>query len=182
MHDRLMTVATFNDPVEAVIAQNYLQSEGITACLIDENTVSTDWALGNAIGGIKLQVASHSVEEALSLLRRRERDRPTDDDDPTPVAVSPAVAKELAEDESAEREDQAPVNQLADKMFRSAVFGLIFWPLQIYTIWLMFALMGAERSVSSDRRWKVWTAGLIVGAIAIPSFCFLGTCGGVPRF
>ncbi len=68
MSDFLMTVATFGDPVEANLAKNYLEASGVQAFLADEETVNMDWALGNAIGRIKLQVGDQDAEAARTLL------------------------------------------------------------------------------------------------------------------
>ncbi len=72
----------------------------------------------------------------------------------------------------AEEEDRAPINQLADKAFRTAVFGLLFWPLQLYVLYLLACLYAEDGTVSRDRRWKVWAAVLLnmpmMGVIVLP--------------
>ncbi len=66
MSQRLVTVATYQDPVGAAMARNVLESEGIAAYLLDEMTVVT---FAGAIGGIMLQVAPADLERAETLLR-----------------------------------------------------------------------------------------------------------------
>lgn len=51
-----ITIATYDNPVEANIARGKLENENIPCYLTDENTVSTNWLWNNAIGGIKLMV------------------------------------------------------------------------------------------------------------------------------
>ena len=58
------TVATFQTAVDAAVAKNFLESQGIPVMLRDEETVATTWALASAIGGIKLQVDAIHVERA----------------------------------------------------------------------------------------------------------------------
>jgi hypothetical protein len=169
MSDSFVTVATFQDPVAASLAKNLLDGAGIPAILLDETTVATDWLLSGAIGGVKLQVAPLHLERAeMILARTQETERDEDDeddqdDDDYEAAIAPTAfaAREIAEDLRSEREDKAPVNQLVDRMFRVAIFGLIFWPLQLYALWLLFQVMAEPGTVSDNRRWKVWTCILL---------------------
>jgi hypothetical protein len=61
---------SFNDYFKANIALTKLQNEGIEAMLKDENTVTIDPMLGNAIGGIKLMVKETDVEEVVSIFKK----------------------------------------------------------------------------------------------------------------
>jgi hypothetical protein len=159
MPDRLVTVATFHQPVAATLAKNFLESEGIPAVLFDESTVATDWMLSTAIGGIKLQVAPEHLERAEFLLGRIQEER---DQDEMPPAPQTAIAtQEIAEEMQSEREDKKPINQLADRLFRSAVFGLILCPVQAYVLILLLQLRWEEGKVSPNRRWKVWASMLL---------------------
>lgn len=63
-----VTVATFDNYIEANIILGKLQNEGVEAFLRDEYTVTIDPILTNAIGGIKLTVMEQDVEEARRLL------------------------------------------------------------------------------------------------------------------
>src|SRR6516162_8231661 len=109
MSRELVTVATFNDPVEAAMARNCLESEGVSAILVDEQTIATDWGLGNAIGGIKLQVSAAQLEKAEFLLTQRRTD---DDSDELAQLPETAIATaETAEDLHYEQERRSPKNQ-----------------------------------------------------------------------
>jgi hypothetical protein len=171
MLDRLVTVATFQDPVAAALAKNYLEDQGIPACLMDEATVATDWLLSNAIGGIKLQVDPFHVERAELLLGQL---HPDDDEAPAEPATAPtAIAtRETAEELQDEHADKEPGNLLADQMYRSAIFGLILVPLQLYTLYLLGSLYLSEGKVSPGRRWKVWVSVLLnmplMSVVALP--------------
>jgi hypothetical protein len=176
MAERLVTVATFHDPVAAAMAKNFLHSEGIPAELFDEATIATGWMLAGAIGGIKLQVAPIHVERAEMLLARvqAEQDDAGKDEPPTPTTA--IATAETAEELQAEREDREPINKLADRLFRTAVFGLIFWPLQVYVLWLFVQLFREPGKVSRNRRWKPWAALLLnlpVMALAVLALAWL---------
>jgi hypothetical protein len=158
MADRLVTVATFHEPVAAALAQNFLESEGIPAALFDESTIATDWMLSTAIGGIKLQVAPIHFERAELLLAQIQAEREEAGEDYEPLPQTAIATQEIAEDMQAEREDLAPINQLTDKLFRSAVFGLIFCPLVFYSMYLVVEIASAEGTIGPNRRWKLWVS------------------------
>jgi hypothetical protein len=163
MSDRLITVATYQDAVAASLAKNFLEGQGIPAILLDETTIATDWLLSSAIGGVKLQVAQSHAEQAALLLRKNHEE----DEDDAPVTPSAIASREIAEDLQAESDDRRPVNQLADRLFRVTILGLIFWPLQLYTLWLLLQFMCETERVSPDRSWKVWFCVLMTPLILL---------------
>lgn len=59
---------TYANYVDAHIARGVLEEEGINCWLKDENTVTIDPILTNAIGGIKLMVSGEQAQKAWSLL------------------------------------------------------------------------------------------------------------------
>ena len=83
LNDRVVTVATFWNPVEAHVLVTRLEGAGIHAFLADEQTVTMDWLLANAIGGVKVQVAERDLERARQVLAERpaRRDDRDDEDD-----------------------------------------------------------------------------------------------------
>ncbi len=175
MSDRLVTVAAFQDPVAANLAKNFLESEGIPATIVDEWTVSTLWSVANAIGGIKLQVAAFHLERAEMLLSQAQDDH-ADVDGESPATQTAIATEEIAEELRAEREDKEPVNQLVDRLFRVLVLGMLFWPLQLYTLWLLLQLMSEPGQVSANRRWKIWV-GMLLSPIILVTFLILAcTC------
>ena len=69
--DNLVTIATFDLPALAHAARIALENEGIPAFLADNNLVTMDWFLSNAVGGAKLQVAAGDAARAREILDRR---------------------------------------------------------------------------------------------------------------
>ncbi len=175
MSETWITVATFHDTVAAVVARNFLDDEGIPSILLDEATVGIGWMLANAIGGIKLQVAPHHFERAellLTQIREAQAEQESDAREPDAHAFASA---EIAEDLQAEHEDRQPINDLADKLFRSTVFGYIIWPLQAYALFLMLQIAASEGKVSPNRRWKIWLSVIlnvpILMMVLVPLLC-----------
>jgi hypothetical protein len=180
MSDRLITIATFQQPVEAAMAQSFLDSEGIPSTLLDETTIATGWMLAGAIGGIKLQVSAEHAERAEFLLVRIQEAK--DDDELPPLDHTAIATREIAEDLEAERADREPINQLTDKLFRSTVFGLLFFPLQFYALYLMSEIHACDGKVSPERRWKIWASVLLniplMALMIVPLFCALNWFSG----
>jgi predicted RNA-binding Zn-ribbon protein involved in translation (DUF1610 family) len=61
---------SYDNYVSAHIAMGRLEEDGIKCWLKDENTVTIDPILTNAVGGIKLMVAMEEAEKAAGILRR----------------------------------------------------------------------------------------------------------------
>lgn len=61
---------TYNNYIDANIIMGRLQEEGISCWLKDENTVTIDPILTNAVGGIKLMVPESQAERAFDLLKQ----------------------------------------------------------------------------------------------------------------
>jgi DNA-directed RNA polymerase subunit RPC12/RpoP len=63
---------SYDNYVSAHIAMGRLQEDGINCWLKDENTVTIDPILSNAIGGIKLMVEKTQAERAATILNDHE--------------------------------------------------------------------------------------------------------------
>lgn len=63
-----ITVAVFTLPTEMFVAKAKLESEDIRCRVLDELTVQSYNFISNAIGGIKLQVASSDIVRARTIL------------------------------------------------------------------------------------------------------------------
>ncbi len=66
--DTLVKVGSYTQPYEAHIARNRLRDSGIPAFLRNEHTISIDWFLSNALGGVLLLVPADRAEEARAIL------------------------------------------------------------------------------------------------------------------
>jgi predicted RNA-binding Zn-ribbon protein involved in translation (DUF1610 family) len=71
---KYVPVWVYDNYVPAHIAMGRLKEEGIECWLKDENTITIDPILTNAIGGIKLMVAEGDAEKAFGLLNRLRQD------------------------------------------------------------------------------------------------------------
>ena len=69
-----ITIHSYDNYISAHIAMGRLEEDNIKCWLKDEYTVTIDPILTNAIGGIKLMVASQQAERAISILRKLENE------------------------------------------------------------------------------------------------------------
>lgn len=69
---KFVLIGTFDNYIPAHIAMGRLKDHFINCYLQDENTVTIDPLLSNAIGGIKLMVAEQQAERALEILNTPE--------------------------------------------------------------------------------------------------------------
>jgi hypothetical protein len=87
-HQKLVTIETFRDLSEALLAKGRLEAAEIDSCLADENLVRMDWFLANAIGGIKLKVPEEQAAEAFRVLFTDKYKVPTEDEPKCPKCGS----------------------------------------------------------------------------------------------
>ncbi len=64
----MTTVATFSTPAEAHVALTRLEGSGLHAVIRDEFTVTFNWLLSNAIGGVKIDVPDEEAAAAREIL------------------------------------------------------------------------------------------------------------------
>ena len=66
---------SYNNYIEAHIAKGVLEEEGLGCWLKDENTVTIDPILTNAVGGIKIMVAKADAEKAWEILSQLKKEQ-----------------------------------------------------------------------------------------------------------
>lgn len=155
----VVTVANFADLITANLAKQELEVEGITAFLANEMTVNIAWHLTVAVRWIKLQVPEPEVEQALSILAATSiatQSVPYNSDETTPEQTLSANSEEEFQSTLDSEDDDDVVrrswaDRTVERMFRAAVLGLGFLPLQLYSLWLLIRLLVAHRRVSQSR-------------------------------
>lgn len=169
MSDSLVTIATFATPVEAQLARNVLEAEGIAAVVADEETIGMFGYLGNAMGGIKVQVreddwlkARLALSKHLHILDEGE-DQPeegepeADEGDEEHITEKPLkrvplqeLEQQIAEKpidveappEEGDDDDWPPESEgdaLAHRAFKAAVIGVFVCP-PFVTLYSMYLL------------------------------------------
>jgi hypothetical protein len=72
MDEPLTTVGVFSTPVEAELARNQLEEQGIPAVIMDAEAVGMLFHASGALGGVKVQVVESDAERARAVLADRE--------------------------------------------------------------------------------------------------------------
>ncbi len=114
-----VTVGNFSDAIAAELARAKLESAGIEAQLGDEMTVSIDWQLTNALGGIRLRVVAGEAQAARAILR---------DTPEPPASAMPGEALNARE-------------VRAERAAKMALFGCMFAPLLLYALGLVVGVL-----------------------------------------
>ena len=73
-----VTIATYDDYITANFNKQKLEEARVFCYLADENTVTTQWILNNALGGIRLRVPGDQQDKALMILSAETEDTPVD--------------------------------------------------------------------------------------------------------
>jgi hypothetical protein len=194
MSEKLITIATFGNAVEANLAKNRLETAGIRAFLADADTVDMAWQLTGAVGGIKLQIPADDEEVALSLLekpleavsrratgspRRKKRkvikltaitaagpnmpSQPADELD-----EDEDEGDAYGEDDDEEDEEMSEIDQAAERAWKSALLGILFFPIEFYALALLLHIFFGRNKPSPGLRWKVAVAaGVNVFVLAV---------------
>ena len=101
MSTELVTLATFDSSIKAEMARAALAEAGIESQLGDENLVTMNWLLSNAVGGIKLVVREQDAERAVAVYREIESDMisgsDVDEDELTRQALAAVPEDGIAE-------------------------------------------------------------------------------------
>ncbi len=180
--ESLVTVATYQDLHRAEMARNCLEAEDIPAFLSGAESASALSYVGTALGGVKVQVAKSLAGKAAQILAIFEQDLQS------PIKGKPWVcadcgstvdagfevcwscgasfdsrAAELDEPpeeaESSGEADGPSMDQVAERAWRAAIFGIAFFPLAFYSLLLVFTLIGEPLSPQAKR--KVYLAAAI---------------------
>ncbi len=167
MNSDLVSIAAFDSPLTANIARGRLEAEGISAFLANEHTVETQWLWTNAIGGVKLLVPAGEEQRARAVLADAQAaaaqnseasyDVAADFGQPTAGEVEQPPAFSEPDDQPSSREQDAA------RSLKSAVLGLLFCPLQLYTAWLLFLVVVNDEPLRKRYFWyAVGAAGLLL--------------------
>jgi hypothetical protein len=155
MSDDLRTVATFTDATLAAIARNRLEAAGIAACVADDQTVSMDFLLGNAVGWVKVQVRAADAARAAAVLAERE----------TAPETPSAEAGPAAEDDAPDEPDvpESDGDRRVRYALRASVLGLVLCPplLHLYSFAVLLGVLFRNDPLSPAANRRFYAAFLI---------------------
>jgi hypothetical protein len=129
-----VTVARFNTAVDAHILRGRLEDEGIPSNIVDAETVTMAWHLGQAVGGIKVQVFANDKERARDIIENS------------------SVLQEIEPDEA---EEGDVLRKTTRRALLASFLGLAFPPLQLYSFWLLGRLLSSHFGPIRGVRWRI---------------------------
>jgi hypothetical protein len=151
MPNKPTTIRTFDNSIQATLVKNHLIDEGIAATLSGENLVATNWALSNAVGGIRLQVPEDDVARAKAILEAEPASEIEPDDEAEPTLTK--------------REEDA------ERAFRGSIIGVVCPPIQLYVFYLLLRVYVSDEELRGRLRSRAkWAA-----VINIPVMLAMGT-------
>jgi len=124
---KLVTVRTFDSPINAHMLKSKLESEGIYCFLQDEHTITIDPLVSNALGGIKLRISEEDIEKTKVVLKEID-DTPYKDEEDNIAECPNCESKELI----------AGYNSMKGfSQIFAAIFSLLFmiFPLHLKTVY-----------------------------------------------
>src|SRR5262249_53481944 len=138
------------------------------SALEGETTTGMAWHLTNAIGGVKLLVMAHDAKRALAVLEEADGELGEDDwiENEDVDADEPDLDNQWQTEHDDDTEDEREVEpeaddheeqltrreENADRAFRGAIVGLLFWPLQFYVLWVLVKIFISDERLQSDKR------------------------------
>lgn len=175
MGTRLVTVATFDTPLQAELAANVIRAADIPVTLADVETVGMHWGAATALGGVKVQVREEDAERAGAALDRSHaaeagaaatRADPAPDlhdyeeplDDPPEFTPSPPPTREAT----------------AERLVRAAWYGVLIPPVWFYTayLWQSVAFGTGPLSAAGRRRLLLAVPVLLLGLPMTAGFVY----------
>jgi hypothetical protein len=188
MAQTLTTVATFYNVPQAELARNKLTEAGIQCVITDATTITLDWLLANAIGGIKVQVRGEDVDRAAEILGTAPEGpegttQAVDEDELARQALEAEREPDEVEEAPTEPADEAAISQpeaieppppaderdgYARRLYLTSMFGLLIPPLFFYSLYLFLNAAFSPGQLSAQGRWhfRIGSA-LLFGVLSI---------------
>lgn len=162
--DRLVTIVTYWDVMQAHMARNRLNDAGIRATVQGEELVGMAWHLANAVGGVRVLVWEKDAPAAMAILEQHSEEDIADsdwDDDVPEEGPGHSAAEETPKPESDVPDVEPPASWRDRAALRAAIcliLGLMFLPLQLYVLWLLVRIWLSNEPIS---RGKVLLAQMV---------------------
>jgi len=166
MTDDLVLVAEFFNPTDAHLLRAELEAHGIEVRILDNHAAG----LLQAAAGARVMVYQDTLEAALEILNEgtvgvdldsenvyADQDIFGDgEDESQSVDEASAAAEDTGKDEEQPRADET-----LNRAFNAAVMGLLFFPLQFYSVFLMIKLLSMKDEIVTAKRWKMFVTPVL---------------------
>ena len=172
----LVCVGCFNTTELAHVARFALESEGIPSYIDNEWVSSMNWAMTDAVGGVKLRVGSLDAESASEILASRAQYNWEDGEED--LARNAARGDTATDGSSSIVTNEREENAL--RAFRGSVIGLLFLPLHFYIFYLLvFKVFGSDKPLRTQRKQQAIIAAVINIPCVIVMLLFIRSIVGM---
>jgi hypothetical protein len=156
MNQKLITIATFPNSIEAELSKQLLEGAEIPAFVIGADVANMLWYYTIAIGWIKLKVRECDVENAVDVLTATSIELDEDLEDVfAELSISPG---------DSEFNYISKCDKTLDFAFRASIIGLFSFPfflLHLYSLALLIYLLFTGWNISAKRQLKALATFLI---------------------
>jgi hypothetical protein len=160
--EKLVTVASYRDPLKADLDRNRLEAAGIPS-----SSATTFSGAEAGFATVNLNVAEHDAERARELLASQQD-------------AEPDAGIQTEADESEPLQDLESSEALIERALRASLFGMFICPplLQFYSLWTIFQVVGRDQALSEKTSIKMYLAlaldGLFLVGMAVICAGLLG--------
>ena len=169
MSDELVCIATLDKVPEAHLCKSQLEAAGIRAVLENEFTVNANWLWNNALGGIRLYVAPENRDAAMEILAQARHLFHLDKAEADGVAAEQTdrqfqPGKDLPAGSADDDDDEPLQSEREDHAKRALIFavvGMFIFPLQIFTVWILWEVATMPGPLRPLYRFYCVGAGLV---------------------
>ncbi len=150
----LVTLTKTFTAAEAHLLRGVLENHGLEAVVTDEHTSSLT-VYGT---GARVLVLEEDYEEAMLVIKSQEVEEAmgAEVEEPTLLDEIPLHESDEEDEQDQELVGSPKADSVLDRAFVSAALGLLFVPLQVYSVWLLGELWQMDERVSEKKRWKVY--------------------------
>lgn len=166
-------VAAFPTLLEAEMARGRLEAAGIPVRLLDAGTVGVAQILSDAVGGVKVCVATEDLEEARAILQAPAEVLPEDGAD---AALAAADDDDEHDEDDEALTPAATKDDLALRAFRIAMIAFVVLPgvLHLWSLTLLVEYLRAPGEASPRARRRA-RAALVVDGAAVAAVAWIAS-------
>jgi len=174
MNHNPVVAGIYSNAIDAAMAKNLLEAEGIKALIADDQAIGMAWQMSIAMGGVKVLVSEDDLSRAeiiLASINSHDADQVRQDPDCEEIEDNPAEKRMVIQGLSRQETEETACNdreRLVEAAWKGALISILFLPLQFYVFWMLLKIMSSE-TVLRPRFVKLawWTAGVNISALFV---------------
>ena len=172
MNQNPVFAGIYTNAIDAAMAKNLLEAEGIKALIADDQAIGMAWQMSIAMGGVKVLVSEGDLPRAEAVLAGLNRSLAHEVSQEPDSNAGEGTSTEIY-DESSDLETQQTAcsdrERLAEASWKGSLISILFLPLQLYVFWMLLRIMSSEAMLRPRFEKLAWWAA----AVNIPALFVL---------